>query len=184
MAFKLFNARFASATLTTVAALVLAACGGGGTTVTPSSTTGVDLVGKYVGTWSTACGGPVTITATGAVSSSKQTVVIKKVSDSSFSAEGGSVDYVGAGCTGTGTPVVGETGASVFTVVGTKTVSNTTPTGTDAVDKLTYPASATTSAKDIIFLNSAGPTLQRGDTSSAKDADGFPTLVFSQRFTK
>lgn len=94
------------------------------------------------------------------------------------------MDYVGADCTGTGTAVVGETGTSVFTVVGTTTATNTTPTGTDAVDKLTFAPTPGTTDKDIIFLNSAGPTLQRGNRSGPKDAEGYPTTVGVERFTK
>ena len=165
--------------------LALSACGGGGSGGTTAATTTTDLVGKYVGKWSTGCGGPVTITATGAITSSKQTVTITKVSDSAYSAAGGSVDYVGAGCTGTGTPVVGETGTTVFTIVGTKTASGTAASGgSGEVDKVTYPASAGASSKDIIYVNAAGPTLQRGNTSGTKDADGFPDTLLAQRYAK
>ena len=165
--------------------LALSACGGGGSGGTTAATTTTDLVGKYVGKWSTGCGGPVTITATGAITSSKQTVTITKVSDSAYSAAGGSVDYVGAGCTGTGTPVVGETGTTVFTVVGTKTATGTfSAGGTAEVDKVTFPASGAVTGKDLIYQNSTGVSLQRGDTGGAKDADGFPNAVLGQRYIK
>lgn len=173
--------------MASVCTLALGACGGGGGgTTTATATTTTDLVGKYVGKWSTACSGPATITATGAISSSKQTVTITKVSDSTYSATGGSVDYVGAGCTGTGTAVVGETGTTVFTVVGTKTATGTaTSGGSGEVDKVTYPASgAGATGKDIIYVNAGGPTLQRGDTGGAKDADGFPNALLAQRYAK
>ena len=151
---------------------------------TPTATVSTDLVSKYVGKWSTGCSGPATL-GSGAVTSSKQTVTIVKLSDTSYSAAGGSVDYVGAGCTGTGTPVAGETGTLVFTIAGTKTASGTaTVSGSGEVDKVTYAASATVTSKDIIYVNAGGPTLQRGNTSGAKDADGFPDALLLQRYAK
>ncbi len=173
-----------SVAVAAVSVLVLVACGGGGGSTTPTATVSTDLVSKYVGKWSTGCNGPATL-GSGAVTSSKQTVTIVKLSDTSYSAAGGSVDYVGAGCTGTGTPVAGETGTLVFTIAGTKTASGTaTVGGSGEVDKVTYAASATVTSKDIIYVNAGGPTLQRGNTSGAKDADGFPDALLLQRYAK
>lgn len=158
---------------------LLTACGGGGDAPPAAAAVAADPADRFVGNWQTACGGSFFLSSSPTIArSARQQVTIKKVSASSYSLEGGSVDYVGSGCPGAGTPVVGETLTTVFTLAGTKSASGKT------VDKVTYPTNpaGTTLGNDIVLVE--GSNLQRGNTGIAAEADGFPGTLFPQVFIK
>jgi hypothetical protein len=151
-------------------ALSLAACGGGDSTTTSSS----DSSDKYVGTWKR-CN--IYAVPMGANLAYSDRLVIAKVSATSYSSAGAKFDHTDTACSSTGVPIAGDSGTTVFTIVGSKTV------GTNLVDTLTYPNGSGTS-KDIAYVNLAGPTLQLGNPSSSLDAAGFPTALDLVRFAK
>ncbi len=158
---------------TLLAAMMLTACGGGGSTTTAA---GTDASDKYVGTWKRCNvyqGGPLN----GFLDYSDR-LVITKVGAASYNSAGAKFDHTDAQCTSAGTPIIGDTGATVFTITGTKAVTPYT------VDTLTYPVGASLTAKDIAYVNLAGPTLQVGSSSGGVDAAGYPNALEGNRFVK
>lgn len=152
----------------TCAVATLSACGGGG-----GGAVVADASDKYVGVWNSAC---VAGAPSGGNSFYKTTLTISKIGAATYSLGSVINGYPAAGCSGAGTLVPGDSGTLVQTIVGNKTI------GADLVDKVTYPNGVGTS-KDVAFVNTAGPTLQRGN-SGALDADGFPTTLEATRYAK
>lgn len=153
-------------------ALSLLGCGGGSS----SASSGTDSSDKYVGTWKRCNVYPV-VPPSGFLAYSDR-LVITKVSAASYNSAGDKFDHTDAACTSAGTPIVGDSGATVFTITGTKTV------GANTVDTLTYPVGTGPLAKDIAYVNPAGPTLQLGSNSAGVDANGFPNALDPVRFAK
>lgn len=158
--------------ITCLTAITLTACGGGSSTTAAS---GTDASDKYVGTWKR-CN--VYNIAQGNFLAFSDVLTIAKVGAASYSSAGSRFDHTDAACTSTGTPVLGEAGTTVFTITGTKTVAPY------LVDTLTYPGVPGTTAKDIAYVNLAGPTLQLGSGSAGIDAAGYPNALEGVRFIK
>ncbi len=159
---------------TLITAIFLSGCGGGDSG-SPAASPSNDASDKYVGTWKR-CN--IYNVAQGSFLAFSQTLIIAKISATSYSSLGSNSDHTDTNCTGAGTPIVGEAATTVFTIVGSKSVTPYT------VDTLTYPAGGSMPAKDIAYVNPAGPTLQIGKSNSTRDADGFPTELEVVRFAK
>jgi hypothetical protein len=151
--------------------IALVACGGSDST-TPIAT---DASDKYVGTWKRCI--PYNIPQ-GSFLAYSETAAITKVTASSYRSVSSRADHTDVNCSTAGTPIVGESLDSVFSLVGTKSI------GGNIVDTVTYPTGPSTTAKDIAYVNSAGPTLQIGDTNSGLDANGFYNALDNRRFLK
>jgi hypothetical protein len=156
-------------TLLAVAGL-LSACGGGDDDAAAGANSG-----KYVGTWASTC--TDLSSALGRPNSYKSTFVITAPDAGKYTATGGNTEWANATCSGTGTPIAGESGSTTSTIVGTKTV------GSDTVDKVTYPGSGTVTLKNISFVSADGRSLRVGG-SGTPDADGYPTVLNATVYTK
>lgn len=157
------------AVLTTAA--LLTACGGSD----DEPAAGGSSSGKYAGTWASAC---VDLSgALGRPNSYKSTLVITSPDATKYTATGGNTEWANATCSGTGAPIVGESGTVTSTIVGTRTI------GTDTVDKVNYPGSGTTVLKNISFVSADGLSLRVGG-SGTLDADGYPTVLDATVYTK
>jgi hypothetical protein len=146
-----------------VAALVLSACGGGG-----SAATGTDASDKYVGRW-VKCN--VFLTTVAGKNSYTDELTVTKVGASTYSVAGARNEFVANNCTGTGAAIVGESGTTVYTIVGTKTANLV------VADKVTYPTGASTVVKDIAYVNAAGTELRLGYPAGGYDTEGYPNAL-------
>lgn len=149
-------------------AATLAACGGG-------DDTGNGLADKYVGVWASPC--TDLSAALGRPNSYKTLLTLKKTADAAYSSEGGNTEWANATCAGGGTPILGESGTTVFTIVGTKVV------GSDTVDKLNFGA-APSLRKSISMVSADGRSLRLGSDASVFDADGYPSTLYPTVYTK
>lgn len=146
-----------------VVALMLSACGGGG-----SAATGTDASDKYVGRW-VKCN--VFLTTVAGKNSYTDELTVTKVGAATYSVAGARNEFVANDCTGTGAPIVGESGTTVYTIVGTKTASLV------VADKVTYPTGASTVARDIAYVDTAGSQLRLGYSAGGYDTDGYPNAL-------
>lgn len=151
-----------------LATATLAACGGG-------DDTGNGLADKYVGVWASPC--TDLSAALGRPNSYKTLLTLKKTADASYSSEGGNTEWANATCTGAGTPIVGESGSTVFTIVGTLVL------GSDTVDKLNFGA-APSLRKSISMVSADGQGLRVGSGGGGVDADGYPSSLNATVYTK
>ena len=147
----------------------LVACGGG------DDGAASEAADKYVGSWTSAC--TDLSAALGRPNSYKSTLTLRKTGAASYASETGNVEWANASCTGPSTPIVGESGATVFTIVGTKLI------GSDTVDKLSYPLGATGVGKSVVLVSASGLSLRLGNPN-AVDSDGYPTALDATVFTK
>lgn len=154
-------------------AAVLTACGGG--TTTPVVSSGNDLSDKYVGNWKQCTPYKVPVNSFLAYSS---TLAITKIGANSYQTVAGNNDHTDASCTSAAVVIQGENGTTVYTITGTKMIGSTT------VDTVTYPTGGSTVAKNLAYVNTAGPTLQLGATGSGNDANGYPNALETNRFAK
>jgi hypothetical protein len=139
---------------------VLTACGGGGDdTGSGGGSVLPPPADKYVGIWKTPC-------APGLGGFYRSALTITKRADSSYNGQFSIEKYVASDCSGTSTPVPGDSASEDFKVVGTKVASGKT------VDKIT---DLTGGNKDIAF---ADTTLQFGDDRTL-DIDGYPVALDS-----
>jgi hypothetical protein len=152
-------------------ASLLTACGGD--SAAPAAPVANDPADKYVGTW-VRCN-KLNLTVNGDNSFTDEGV-ITKAGASSYQVVAARNSFVSANCTGTASPVVGESATTVYTIVGSATASGV------AADKVTYPAGPGLTNKDLIYVN--GNQLQEGNLSSTKDADGFPSELTTAPYIK
>lgn len=154
-----------------VAVLVLSACGGGGS----AAISGADASDKYVGRW-VRCN--VLLATVAGKNSYTDELTVIKVGAATYSVAGARNEFVASNCTGTASPIIGESGTTVYTIVGTKTASLVT------VDKVTYPTGASTVVKDLAYVNAAGTQLQLGNSGAGQDSDGYPNALESAVYAK
>lgn len=111
-------------------ATALVACGGGDDGAASEATD------KYVGSWSSACTDLSTVL--GRPNSYKSTLTLRKTGAASYASATANVEWANTSCAGPSTPIVGKSGVTVFTIVGTKRIGS---------DKLNYPREAAWSAR-------------------------------------
>ena len=156
--------------------LALVACGGGGTSVTTPAVA-ADASDKYVGVWTRCFPYKGTVPSGNLAYSDKLTIT--KVSATSYKGDLVKLDHSDTACASAGVVIPGDGGATVFTITGTKTI------GADTVDTVTSLAGGgALVARNVIYVNLAGPTLQVGDASSTLDAAGFYNGLEPVRFAK
>lgn len=139
-------------------ALSLTACGGGGDDASSSASNGT--ADPYVGTWKNR------ICDAGLGGFFKDTIVITKKADKVYQVDFQIYQYSTNACTGTATPVPGDSFSFVNTIVGTKAVEGVT------ADKVTYVDSSSATLKSVSYTD--GKVLRMGDDFATKDTDGFP----------
>lgn len=129
---------------------------------------------KYVGSWSSACTDLSTVL--GQPNSYKSTLTLRKTGAASYASATANVAWANASCTGPSTPIVGESGVTVFTIVGTKLI------GSDTVDKLSHPLGGSLVGKSVALVSANGLGLRLGNPN-AVDVDGYPTTLDAGVFT-
>ena len=126
---------------------------------------------KYVGSWSSACTDLSTVL--GQPNSYKSTLTLRKTGAASYASATANVEWANASCTGPSTPIVGESGVTVFTIVGTKRIGS---------DKLSYPLGGSLVGKSAALVSANGLGLHLGKPN-AVDVDGYPATLDAGVFT-
>jgi hypothetical protein len=147
----------------------LVACGGG------DDGAASEAADKYVGRWSSAC--TDLSTALGRPSAYQSTLTLRKTGATSYASKTANVEWANASCTGPASLIVSESGATVFTIVGTKVI------GSDTVDQLSYPLGGSLVGKSVALVSADGLSLRLGNPH-AVDSDGYPTTLDTSVFTR